>query len=45
MFGVLVVVLCRDRITDLGFRTGEREILLIGSLRVLRSPGLGTCGS
>jgi hypothetical protein len=35
MFGVLVVVLCRDRIADLDFGTGERQIPLIVSLRVL----------
>jgi hypothetical protein len=33
MFGVLVVVLSPDHITDLGFRTGKCHILLIGSLR------------
>ena len=37
MFGVLIVVLSPDRITDLGFSTGKCQILLIGSLRVLRS--------
>jgi hypothetical protein len=26
MFGVLVVVLCPDRVADLGFSTGERQI-------------------
>ena len=43
MFGVLVVVLSPDHITDLGFSTGKCHILLIGSLRVLRSR-LGTRG-
>ena len=41
MFGLLVVVLSPDHITDLGFRTGKCHILLIRSLRVLRSR-LGT---
>ena len=41
MFGVLVVVLCPDRIADLGFSTGERQIPLIVSLGVLRALRLG----
>jgi hypothetical protein len=35
MFGVLVVVLCRDRIAVLDFGTGERQIPLIASLGAL----------
>jgi hypothetical protein len=35
MFGVLEVVLCLDGITDLDFGTGERQIPLVASLRVL----------
>jgi hypothetical protein len=35
MFGVLVVVLRLDRIAELDFGTGERQIPLIASLRVL----------
>jgi hypothetical protein len=45
MFGVLVVVLCPDRVADYGFSTGKREISLIVSLRVLRALRLGTCGT
>ena len=45
MFGVLVVVLCPDRVTDLGFSTGECQILLIGFLRVLGFRWLGTRGA
>ena len=41
MFGVLVVVLCPDRVADLGFITSERQIPLIVSLRVLRALRLG----
>jgi hypothetical protein len=37
MFGVLVVVLCPDRVADLGFSAGERQIPLIVSSRVLRA--------
>jgi hypothetical protein len=44
MFGVLVVVLCPDRVAGLGFSTGERQIPLIVSLRVLRALPLGSCG-
>ena len=45
MFGVLIVVLSPDGITDLGFSTRKCQILLIGSLRVLRSRWLGTRGA
>ena len=41
MFGVLVVVLCPDRVADLGFSAGERQIPLIVSLRVLRALARG----
>ena len=41
MFGVLVVVLCPDRVADLGFSAGERQIPLIVSSRVLRAIGSG----
>ena len=37
MFGVLIVVLCPDRVADLGFGAGERQIPVIVSLRVLRA--------
>jgi hypothetical protein len=53
MFGVLVVILCPDRVAELSFSTGERQIPFIVSLRVLgalrlavsgtRCPPLGTC--
>lgn len=36
MLGVLVIVLCCDRIAALGFGAGERQIPFIVSLRVLR---------
>ena len=42
MFGVLIVVLCPDRVADLGFGAGERQIPLIVSLRVLRAGAGGT---
>jgi len=45
MFGVLVVILCPDRVADLGFSTGERQIPLIVSLRVLRALRLGAGGT
>jgi hypothetical protein len=45
MFGVLIVVLSPDGIADLGFSTRKCQILLIGSLRVLRSRWLGTRGA
>ena len=45
MFGVLVVVLCPDRVADLGFITSERQIPLIVSLRVLRALRLGAGGT
>jgi hypothetical protein len=35
MFGVLIVVLCGDRIAALGLSAGEREIPFIVSLRIL----------
>ena len=41
MFGVLVVILCPDRVADLGFSTGERQAPLIVSLRVLGAVRLG----
>jgi hypothetical protein len=41
MLGVLVVVLCPDRVADYGLGTGERQIPLIVSLRVLRALRLG----
>src|SRR5580692_1330903 len=44
MFGVLVVVLCRDRIAVLDFGTSERQIPLIASLRALRVRRVGTAG-
>ena len=37
MFGVLVVVLRSERVADLRFRTGQRQIPLIVSLRVLKA--------
>jgi len=37
MFSVLVVVLRPDHIAGLGFSSGQREIPLIASLRVLRA--------
>jgi hypothetical protein len=37
MFGVLVVVLCHDRIAILSFSTGQRQISLIASLQVLKT--------
>jgi hypothetical protein len=45
MFGVLVVTLCPDRVADLGFSTGERQISFIVSLRVLGALGLGASGT
>jgi hypothetical protein len=45
MFGVLVVVLCPDRVADLGFSAGERQIPLIVTLRVLRALRLGADGT
>jgi hypothetical protein len=45
MFGVLVVVLCPDRVADLGFSAGERQVSLIVSLRGLRSLRLGAGGT
>src|SRR5215510_981970 len=45
MFGVLVVVLCPDRVADLGFITSERQIPLIVFLRVLRALRFGAGGT
>ena len=45
MFGVLVVILCPDRVADLGFSTGERQTPLIVSLRVLGALRLGASGT
>src|SRR6478672_2631989 len=42
MFGVLIVVLFPDRVADLGFGAGERQIPVIVSLRVLRAGAGGT---
>jgi hypothetical protein len=42
MFSVLVIVLRRDRIAGKGFSTGERQIPLIVSSRVLRTLRLRT---
>ena len=41
MLGVLVVVLCPDRVADLRFSAGQRQIPLIVSSRVLRARRLG----
>ena len=38
MFGVLVVVFCPDCVAALGFSLGERQIPLIVSLRIVRTP-------
>jgi hypothetical protein len=45
MFGVLVIVLCRDRVADLGFSAGERQVPLVVSSRVLRAYRLGAGGT
>src|ERR1700734_723642 len=45
MLGVLVVALCRDRVAELGFGMGERQIPLIASLRVLRALRFGSGGT
>jgi hypothetical protein len=45
MFGVLVVVLCPDRVADLGFSAGERQIPLIVFSRVLRAYRLRAGGA
>jgi hypothetical protein len=42
MFGVLVVILCGDRIAMLRFGAGQRQILLIASLQVLKAPWFGS---
>ena len=45
MFGVLVVVLRRDRVAILRFSTGQRQISLVASLQVLKAIWLGSgCG-
>ena len=45
MFGVLIVVLCRDGIAILSFSMGHRQISLIGSLQALKAVWLGSgCG-
>ena len=41
MFGVLVVILCPDRVTDLGFRAGERQTPFIVVTRFGRLFGSG----
>ena len=38
MLGVLVVVFGPDHVAGLGLSLGQREIMLIASLRVLRAP-------
>jgi hypothetical protein len=43
MLGVLVIILRPNRVADLGFSAGQREILFIVSLRVLRARRLGPC--
>ena len=45
MFGVLVIVLCPDGVTDLGFGASKRQIPLVISSRVLRAYRLGACGA
>ena len=45
MFGVLVVVLCPDRVADLGFSAGKRQIPLIVSLRILKALRLRAAGT
>jgi hypothetical protein len=45
MFGVLVVILCPDRVADLSFSTGKRQITFIISLRVLGALRLGASGT
>jgi hypothetical protein len=45
VLGILIVVLCPDRVADLGFGAGERQIPLIVSLRVLRAHLLGAGGA
>ena len=44
MFGVLVIILCADRVADLGFSTGERQIPLIVSSRVVKAVLFGVGG-
>ncbi len=45
MFGVLVIVLCPDCVADLRFSTGERQIPLVVSSRVLKAYRLGAGGA
>jgi hypothetical protein len=45
MLGVLVVILRPNRVADLGFSTGQREILFIVSLRILKVLRLGPGGT
>lgn len=45
MFGMLVVVLRPDRVADLSFGAGERQVPLIVSLRALKVLWLGADGS
>jgi hypothetical protein len=45
MLGVLVIVLCPNRVANLGFGAGERQISLIVSLRVLRVFPFGAGGT
>ena len=44
MFGVLVVVFCRDCVAALGFSFGERQIPFIVSSRVVRAVLFGAGG-
>jgi hypothetical protein len=44
MFGVLVVVFCRDCVAALGFSLGERQIPFIVSSRVVRAVLFGVGG-
>jgi len=45
MFGVLVIIFGADSIADLGLSTGERQIPLILSLRILSMSWLGPRGT
>jgi hypothetical protein len=42
MFGVLIVVLCRNRIAILSFSTGQHQISLVAYLQVLKAIWLGS---
>ena len=44
MFGVLVVVFCRDCVAALGFGAGEHQIPFIVSSRVVRAVLFGPGG-